>query len=376
MRITVQASSAGRPTAPVVARIPMQRVDDERMMGLVDVDSGKPIPVQVDSRARLCWLQNELQPGERRIYRLQSSGFLADAARVVVRENPDGSADISEGDTTVVRYVSDDSAHRPILGPILSPVGHQVTVGGGIAGGDGDAPQAQHACWSGWGDVNGVDHWSESPTAGRQRHRRFTLSSSGPVFGRVSALIDWLNPHGEPQLSEQRVVNVFAAAGGFRIIDITSRLVMAYGQVTFGDTTHGGLCAVRVTPQLAVRGGGMVRNANGDQGVEDCRGASAAWCDCTGQIEDRFVGVSLIDCPSNVSYPTFWNVDADGLIAANPFGVSSFLGEDAGGGTRTFERDEVAMFRYRMVVHDSAPTADEIMRLSECFTQSLEIHVD
>jgi len=386
MRITVQAPPEGRPAAPVAARIPMQRVDDERLMGLVDVDSGQPIPVQVDSRARLCWLQDAMQPGQRRTYRLQSSGFLADPSRVVVREQDDGTAEVRQDGKLIAGYCPGSDAHRPFLCPLVSPAGVGVTVdtGAPCAAGRPDdhaGPVHHHSCWSGWGDVNGVDHWTDGPQAGRQRHRRFTLSTSGPVFGRVSALIDWLDPHGERQFSEQRVYTIYTAMRGTRIIDITSRLIMACGPVTFGDTTEGGLCAVRVASALAPRGGGMMRNSSGDQGEEECRGSAAAWCDCTGQIDDRFVGVTMIDSPGNLRYPTLWNVRDDGLMAANPFGVSSFcaarehVGAE-GGGARTFAQDEVVMFRYRLVIHDSAPSPEEIERLAGCFSQSLEIVVD
>jgi len=384
MRITVLAPPEGRPPAPVAARIPMQRVDDERMMGLVDVDTGKPIPVQVDSRARLCWMQDALKPGEQRVYRLESAGFLADASRVVVCEQDDNSALVTQDGRLVAHYRSSETSHRPFLGSVHSPAGHEVTVDAGAKDGAvrmHNLTEHHHSCWSGWGDVNGVDHWTDAPEAGRQRHRRFTLSSSGPVFGRVSALIDWVDSEGKPQFAEQRVYNIFAAANGYRLFDIISRFVMAYGPVTFGDTADGGLCAVRVASALSAAGGGMLRNANDDQGEEDCRGASAAWCDCTGQIDDRFVGVTMIDCASNLRYPTLWNVSADGLLAANPFGVASFMDQGAaqscgGAGARSFEQNEVVMFRYRLIIHDNAPSPEELGRLAACFTQSLEIRVD
>jgi len=380
MRITVQASAEGRPAAPVAARIPLQRVDDERLMGLVDADSGRPIPVQVDSRARLCWLQDAMRPNEQRQYRLQNAGFLADAARVVVRELDSGDAEIQQDQRLIATYRSATAARRPFLSSLKSPAGFGVTIDGEPGGADAGGPAAHHhSCWSGWGDVNGVDHWTGAARAGRQKHRRFTLSSSGPVFGRLSAMIDWLDSSGKTQLTEQRVYTVYAALHGMRIIDVTSRLIMAYGDVTFGDTTEGGICAVRVAPALSRRGGGMLRNSLGEQGEEDCRGSAAAWCDCTGQIDDRFVGVTMIDSPSNLRFPTLWNVTDDGLMAANPFGVSSYCGEggaDRGGGARTFARDEVAMFRYRLLIHDSAPSPEEIDRLAACFSQSLEIVVD
>lgn len=376
MRITLSGPAGGRCAAPVAARIPMQRIDDDRMMALVDEDTGRALPVQMDSRARLCWIEQDLIEGETRRYRVDSSGFLADVSRVVVREGDADVADILQEGQLVGCYQSLADAQRPFLCSVLSPAGHAVTVDAPRGAAGACASAQHHSCWCGWKDVNGVDHWTDAPSSGRQRHRRFTLTSSGPVFGRVSALIDWLDPAGNLQFVEQRVFTIYTQIRGYRLIDVVSRFIMCAGPVTFGDTAEGGLCAVRVARELAPTGGGMLRNANREEGEEDCRGAAATWCDFTGQIDDRFVGVTMIDCPSNIKYPTLWNVSADGLLAANPFGLAGFLGDPKVASARTFESGSTEMFRYRLVVHDNSPTPEEIDRWSDSYSKSVEIVVD
>lgn len=375
MRITVTGPSGGRPAAPVAARIPLDRLDD-RMMGLFEEKTHRPVPAQVDSRGRLCWLEASLEEGEVRRYRLDMRGFLGDAERVIVREEDESTAAILQRGRVIARYRGSSAARRPFLSPILSPAGHGVTVDMGDVPASACKSPHHHSCWSGWGDVNGVDHWTDSPSAGRQVHRRFTLSVSGAVFGRVSALIDWEDPQGERQFAEQRVYTVYAQAEGYRVIDVISRFMFAAGPVTFGDTVHGGICALCVAEALTPGGGGLIRNAVGEQGEEDCWGAAAAWCDVTGQIADRFVGVTVFDYPGNLRFPTFWNVRSDGLLAANPFGLGGFLKDRSLDGSRTFEAGSVAMFRYRLLIHDTNPTAEEIERHSACFTRSLEIVVE
>lgn len=377
MHITVTGPVGGRAAAPIAARIPLHRIDDAGLMGLVDEDTGRLVPVQVDSRGRLCWLEGRLEAGEVRRYRLASEGFLAEVARVVVRELEGGTAEIVENGAPITGYCGLSDVLRPFLGPIRSPAGHVVTVDRSAGRVGPDNPAAcPCSCWCGWGDVNGVDHWADGAGASRQRHHRFTLTVSGPVFGRVSALIDWLDPQGRRQLVEQRVFTVYSRSEGRRIIDVVSRLLMSDGPVTFGDTADGGTCAVCVAPALAPAGGGMLRNAGGEQGEEDCRGSAARWCDFTGQIGESFVGVSMFDFPGNPKYPTLWNVRDDGLMAANPFGLSGFLADPEISGARTFEAGTTVMFRYRLVVHDGALTPEEIDRMADCFAKSLEIGVD
>jgi hypothetical protein len=120
----------------------------------------------------------------------------------------------------------------------------------------------------------------------------------------------------------------------------------------------------------------MVRNANGEESLDDCRGSASAWCDITGQIDDQFVGLAVLDYPGNVRFPTFWNVTPEGLIAANPFGLASFVKDCKASGSRTFEKDSVVMFRYRMIIHDGSRTSEDIDMHSACFTKSLEIIVE
>jgi hypothetical protein len=376
MHLIVTGPEGGRPAAPVAARIPLDRINNQRMIGLIDEDADQPVAVQVDSRGRLCWLQPPLEPGQVQRYRLDPAAFVADVSRVIVREMDDGSADITQDGRIVARYIGRPDAHRPFLSPIHSPAGHEVTVDQGHAPADTAEPRHHHSCWAGWADINGVDHWTDAAGAGVQRHRRFTLSSSGPVFGRVSALIEWLDQRGARQFCEQRVFTVYAGLGGRRIIDVISRMIMCNGPVTFGDTVDGGLCALRVGQALAPRGGGMIRNANGEEGEAECWGSAAAWCDLVGEMDGRFVGVAVMDSPENLRHPTHWNVRADGLLAANPFGLSGFLHDPHVTGGRSFDAGSSFMSRYRLLVHEGSPKVDDVARSYTCFSQPLKIAVE
>ena len=377
MRLIVTGPDGGRPAAPVAARIPLDRLNNQRMLGMIDEGTGRAVPVQVDSRGRLCWLQDELEAGEIQRYRLDSQAFVVDASRVVVCEHDNGSALISQDGRIVARYIGKPEGRRPFLSAVQSPAGGEAAAGGDRAMVSGGTESAfSHSCWVGWADVNGVDHWSDSDAAGTQRHRRFTLSSSGPVFGRISSLIEWLGANDARQFCEQRVFTVYAVQGNYRIIDMISRMVMTDGPVTFRDTVDGGLCALRVAEALAPQRGGKIRNSNCEEGEAECWGEAADWCDLTGASNERLVGVTVMDHPNNLRHPTHWNVREDGLIAANPFGLSGFLNDPQVTGGRSFDGGSVFMSRYRLVIHEGSPAAEEVAQMFACFSQPLGIVVE
>jgi len=367
MQIRVTAPPDGRAAGPVAARIPMERMDDSRVMAMVDEESGQPVPLQVDSRGRLCWWQGPLKPAEERTYRFQPAAFTADAQRVVVRERDAVRADFTEGDLTFAEYDGSPENRHPGLSAVASPSG-RVLIGQEEASNRRTSPGV---CWSGWGDVNGVDFWTGS---GMQRHRRFSLSVSGPVFGRMSALIDWLDASGEPILTEHRVVTAYRSSDRHRIVDLSHRLIVGDNPVIFGDTVEGGICAIRVSGSLASGFAKLVRNSEGQTGIEECHGAAARWCDCTGQIDEQFFGVTLIDRPNNPGSPVQWCLEDSGLIAANPFGAGAFRDEPGGSGKR-FAAGSVAAFRYRMILHENCPTADGLAAMCESYWQSLNVEL-
>jgi len=373
MKIILHAPDGGRPGAPVAAFIPLHRADPDLMMGLIDTETGRIKPIQVDSRGRVCWWEDPLEDGQTRLYKLHGEGAVMPVDRVVVQENPHG-AEVLQRDALVARFHASPDRPRPCTHPLMSPSGRSVTRESSAAP---SSNEEQAGCWVGWGDVDGVDHWSLMPGHGRQRLRRFGLCVSGAVFGRITAVIDWLDAQGRPQLVEQRILSIFSAPpGGPRIIDLTVRLAINQRSVTFGDTPDGGLCALRVTEGLSPAAGGAVRNSEGQQGPQDCWGARANWCGCTGRVDGQPLGVIVMDHPGNLRYPTHWTVTDDGLLAANPFGLAQFLHQGDAHGGRTWPAGDTHTFRYRLLLHDGLLSPAEITRLYVMFAKPVQVDVE
>src|SRR5262249_8647355 len=66
-------------------------------------------------------------------------------------------------------------------------------------------------------------------------------------------------------------------------------------------------------------GKGKLENAEGKVGEGQVWGQQSAWCDYSGPIDGKVVGLAILDDPSN-RYPACWHSRGYGLMAANPFG--------------------------------------------------------
>src|SRR5437764_56224 len=78
-------------------------------------------------------------------------------------------------------------------------------------------------------------------------------------------------------------------------IDLTAGVA----PVVFGDTKEGAM-GVRVHDQMREqKGNGRLTNAEGKVGEKDCWGQFSAWCDYSGTVNGKKVGVTIFDDPKN-----------------------------------------------------------------------------
>ena len=97
--------------------------------------------------------------------------------------------------------------------------------------------------------------------------------------------------------------------------------------------------------------GGRIENSYGAIGEREAWGKRASWCDYSGQVGARTVGIAVFDHPRNVGYPTYWHVRDYGLMTANPFALSQFLADSTLDGSWVLPAGERTTFRYRVFVH-------------------------
>jgi len=177
--------------------------------------------------------------------------------------------------------------------------------------------------------VHGVDFWAEGAN-----HGVIACVSAESKDGRLASRNEWRAADGTKLLDETRSVRLHDLGTGY-LFAVTAELTAAAGSVEFGDTKEGAF-GVRVSDQLLVKSRdsqrremknakSVIRNADGKTGEKDCWGRVSAWCDYSGEVDGKPVGVAVFADPTN-NYPSCWHVRDYGLLSANPFGreVSGF----------------------------------------------------
>ncbi|MBI3911815.1 MAG: PmoA family protein [Armatimonadetes bacterium] len=263
---------------------------------------------------------------------------------------------------------------RPFLHPVLGPGGLPVTRSyplAQVAGETNDHPH-HRSLWTAYGAVNGVDDWSEA--AGQHgfiRHRRFLEVQSGAVFGGFTAELLWTAPDGEPVLSERRTIRLYNTEPERRLLDYEVTFIASHGDVHFGDTKEGGIVAVRVATSMDAKRGGRIENEVGGVGEAQCWGKRAAWCDYSGPVPSRQVGmgIAVMDHPRNFRHPTHWHVRDYGLMAANVFGAATFERDSGRRGEHVLKNGEELMFRYRLLVHRGNATDGRVSDAYHAYAQ-------
>ena len=103
--------------------------------------------------------------------------------------------------------------------------------------------------------------------------------------------------------------------------------------------------------RLISGGAGVIINSEGATGMQGCWGKKAKWVDYSGTLAGSKVGLTIMDHPGNLRYPTTWHVRDYGLFAANPFGLHDFLNDPKVDGSYTVKLGTSLVFRYRILIH-------------------------
>jgi len=231
---------------------------------------------------------------------------------------------VSIGSQLVARYVyHDDSIPRPYLCDVCTLDGTQVTRNHPPREGEDltDHPTYHPGIWMAFGDLGGGDFWRNKASVrqveilDRARHgsqptgfmvRNRYVTDDGPVCDEVC-----------------RIEFVPNESGYFVLW--TSRFTPSGESVVFGDQEEMGL-GVRLATNLIVKRGGHVLNSHGDRDEAGAWGKQADWCDYSGTVGGRRLGVLMMPHPDNFR-ESWFHVRDYGLLLANPFGRNAFTGE-------------------------------------------------
>jgi len=296
--------------------------------------------------------------------------------------------DVMIGGKLFTSYIWPDNVMKPVLYPVMTSEGTEITRGYPLKPRAGERVDHPHhiGIWFNYGDVNGFDFWNNSEAIppdkksgyGTVKHMKINQLKEGSGEALMVTTESWIDPSGKELLSEKTEFH-FIAKGSTRIIDRISTLTATGKTVSMKDNKEG-MIAIRVARQLELpskdevimtdaqgnpttvkkmSNEGVSGSYRSSEGVKDDAvwSTRAKWMDLSGTIGNEKIAVVLIDHPKNQSYPTYWHSRGYGLFAANPLGWSVFT---KGKETLNYSipAGKSSVFRYRFVINSGADLTD------------------
>ena len=240
---------------------------------------------------------------------------------------------------------------RPYFAHIHTPDGLQVTRNHPpIAGVDPvDHPTMHPGIWLAFGNISGQDFWRNKATI---RHDKFTASpktTNGQLTFATESTLITTNSAALGKLAS--AFTLVSIPDGY-LLSWTAAFTPQTDTFTFGDQEEMGF-GIRVATPLSEKNGGSVKNSDGIIGAKNTWGKTAAWCDYSGVLSDRLVGITVLTSPQNFR-PSWMHSRDYGLIVANPFGQKAFT-KTGDPSSVPVKRGETFTLQFAAFIH-SSPT--------------------
>lgn len=304
---------------------------------------------------------------------------------VQVKKDPTSNkVNIVIGGKLFTTFLYPDSLEKPVLYPIYSAKGTEITRGFPLQPKAGDPTDHPHhmGLWFNYENVNGLDFWNNSYAIAKEKKQSYgwiktdnILQTKSGDKGILSYHANWTNQKNDILL-EETTSFIFSGIGTQRIIDRTT-VLKANTEVVFTDAKDG-LLGLRLAHALQIPStenqkftddkgnvtivkGGTDKIANGNyitsEGKQgnDVWSTRATWCKVYGKMGKDSVSITIIDHPKNPNYPTYWHARGYGLFAANPLGEKIFTN---GKVTKnlTLKKGESVTFNYRILIEEADKT--------------------
>ncbi len=322
--------------------------------------------------------------------------------KVELKKKPaEKKVDVLVGGDLFTSYIYPDNIKKPVLWPVITAEGNEVTRQFPLKNKPGERADHPHhvGVWLNYGDVNGLDFWNNSEAIPPEKaagygtiyHKTIEEAESGRGEAHLITTAAWKDHQGETLLNE-RIEYTFSAKGKTRMIDRTTVLKAVNGKVKIYDNKEG-MFAIRVTRELELPASGTVEvvdshgkvtrieasedhvatgNYLSSEGVEGpgVWGTRARWMKLSGVLNGEQVAIVIFDHPGNPGYPTYWHARGYGLFSANTLGQKIFS-EGEKEMNFVIPDGESATFRYRLAVFSGDPSAEEINEMAEAFEDKI-----
>jgi len=303
-----------------------------------------------------------------------------------VREQ-DRKVDVLIGGRIVTSYCWPENVYKPVLYPIRTLSGTEITRGFPLKPREGERNDHIHqvGSWLNYGNVNGFDFWGNGSTGKKSENggviKQLGIEGAkgGDGEGVLSVNAVWQDPSGRGLLEEKTEFH-FLVDEHYYYIDRITTLTAGDQDVSMKDTKEG-MFAIRVARQLelpskedvslldsegnpgtekAMENKGVTGNYRSSEGItgEAVWSTRAKWMELYGIIGNEKVSVVICDHPKNPSYPTYWHARGYGLFSANPLGGNDFT---SGKEVVNFSipAGKSITFRYRTIIASGIHLNDE-----------------
>ncbi len=164
--------------------------------------------------------------------------------------------DVIIGGITVTSYCWPDNVYKPVLYPVRTLSGTEITRGFPLRPREGERNDHIHqvGIWFNYGNVNGFDFWgngstgSKSENGGVVKHTGIEKTKNGNGEGILAVKASWQDPSGK-ELLEEKTEFQFIAEGRYYCIDRITTLTAGDQDISMKDTKEG-MFAIRVARQL------------------------------------------------------------------------------------------------------------------------------
>ncbi|MBL8852275.1 MAG: PmoA family protein [Planctomycetaceae bacterium] len=273
-----------------------------------------------------------------------------------VEEQP-GALVIHSGDQVVAKYVyRDTEVPRPSFSDVHTPAGIQVTRNYPPQEGDLQDHATYHpGIWLAFGDLSGADSWRGKAAV---EHIEF-LEKPAYARGILTFAVRnryWNAAHDAAVCDEacQYYLTQGGRAGDAYLLIVESRFSSPQ-EFKFGDQEEMGLGVRLATPLIEKTGtGACITDSEFRTTARAVWGHAGDWCDYSGAINGKPVGVTLLSHRDNFRKP-WWHARDYGLLVANPFGQQAFTKGEAS--SVVVAPGTEFHLRYGIVIHDGRPGA-------------------
>ena len=263
------------------------------------------------------------------------------------------------GRPAAVFTFGDPLVGRPAIRDLHAPGGVMVTRPCPIRPGiDADDHATLHPgvmlCFS---DLSGADPWRHktavrfvgfvdepATTAGTVRFTFAAEYLAEPVDSQTATVVC-------REESTVTIADRSVAGMEVRVVTWDARLTAAGKPVTFADVEEMGF-GIRLVKELSPKWGGRYLAAHGGQDEAGIFGTQADWCDASGEIAGKRVGVTLVDRGADARR-AFLHARDYGWLLANAFGRRSYTKGESG--AVTIPAGGTLDLQYALVLHGDVP---------------------